>query len=96
MDIAKLTKSIKACAHHPNHDCESCEYSDENLWCYNDELISDFEILMKSHEPTIVTDIQLSRDGFIFGGCPNCKALITMADHKKFCGYCGQAVKWHE
>lgn len=58
--------------------------------------IADAISMLKEQEPKTVTDIQLSRDGFIFGGCPKCKALITHADHKKYCGYCGQAVKWNE
>ena len=43
LDIDKLQRSIKACAHHPEHDCRNCEYSDDKLWCYNDELLSDFD-----------------------------------------------------
>ena len=43
LDIDKLQNSIKACAHHQNHDCESCEYCDDNFWCYNDQMLSDFD-----------------------------------------------------
>ena len=47
LDLDKLQRSIKACAHHPEHDCNNCEYSDDKLWCYNDELISDFDRVME-------------------------------------------------
>ena len=42
-DIEKVINSIKACAHHPNHDCASCDYCSDNFWCFNDQLIADFE-----------------------------------------------------
>ena len=48
IDIDKLQRSIKACAHHPEHDCNNCEYSDDKLWCYNDELLSDFDKVIES------------------------------------------------
>ena len=54
------------------------------------------EELLEKQEMKTVTDIQLSKDGFIFGGCPKCKALITHSDHRNYCGYCGQGVKWNE
>lgn len=66
----------------PNHLKNIAEWADDAI------------SLLKEQEPKTATDIQLSRDGFIFGGCPKCKALITHIDHKKYCGYCGQAVKW--
>lgn len=96
LDIDKLQRSIKACAHHPEHDCKNCKYSDDKLWCYNDEMLEDFDKCIELLRAKTVIDIQLSKDGFIFGGCPNCKSLITHADHKNNCGYCGQAVKWSE
>lgn len=43
LDLDKLQRSIKACAHHPEHDCNNCEYSNDKLWCFNDELLSDFD-----------------------------------------------------
>lgn len=47
LDIDKLQRSIKACAHHPNHDCNSCEYCGDNFWCFNDELIEDLDKLVE-------------------------------------------------
>lgn len=52
------------------------------------------EELLEKQEMKTAADIQLSKDGFIFGGCPKCKALITYSDHRNYCGYCGQAVEW--
>ena len=52
------------------------------------------EELLEKQEMKTAIDIQLSKDGFIFGGCPKCKALITHSDHRNYCGYCGQAVQW--
>lgn len=52
------------------------------------------EELLEKQEMKTATDIQLSKDGFIFGGCPKCKALITHSDHRNYCGYCGQEMNW--
>lgn len=38
---------LKACAHHPEHDCENCEYSDDKFWCFNDQLMEDFDKSME-------------------------------------------------
>ena len=51
-DREKVINSIRACAHHPDHDCQSCDYCD-NLFCYNDQLIEDFVTLMKEQEAEI-------------------------------------------
>lgn len=84
MDIDKLQRSIKACAHHPEHDCDNCEYSDDKLWCYNDELLSDFDKaieLLKTQQKQIESMNFIY--GFVYGGqvreikelvrCKNCK-----------------------
>jgi len=71
LDREKVINSIKACAHHPDHDCQSCDYCD-NLFCYNDQLIEDFETLMKEQEPVV--------------RCRDCKHW-TVGDFGPFCPY---------
>ena len=68
MDIEKLRRSIKACAHHPDHDCQSCEYCD-NLICYNDEMLADFDKLVDkvSPKPKLFTPEEVQK---MEGGTP--------------------------
>ena len=54
IDLNKLIISVKACAHHPDHDCDSCEYCSENFWCYNDQLIEDFEKVIQEMRTVIL------------------------------------------
>lgn len=98
-DMEKVKKGLQAhaegCGYRSNYcDFMECPYRIGDESCDIEQMCIDALALLKEQEPKTATDIQLSRDGFVFGGCPKCKALITHADHKKYCGYCGQAVKW--
>ena len=88
LDIDKLQKSIKACAHHPNHDCESCEYCDDNFWCYNDQMLSDFDKaieMLKEKRPIGQWDYGTQ--------CSVCKGTIIPPKDRNvrinFCPWCG-------
>lgn len=88
LDINKLQKSIKACAHHPDHDCESCEYCGDNFWCFNDEMLSDFDKcieMLKEKRPTGEWDYGTQ--------CSVCKGTIIPPKDRNvrinFCPWCG-------
>lgn len=50
------------------------------------------------HEPKKVKNVKsvfkipfaMELNGF----CPKCNEMLAYTKHKKFCGFCGQAVKW--
>ena len=97
IDKDKLIRSIKACAHHPEHDCAKCEYS-ESLFCYNDELIADFETLMS--RPRIGKWMKEDSDGYLTPGgtpyyvCEKCGGSghlhgVEYSKRKVFCEECG-------
>lgn len=50
--------------------------------------------LLKEQEAQNVVNMMLSKDRFLIASCPKCNELLTRAEHKNYCGYCGQAVKW--
>jgi len=52
--------------------------------------------LLKAQEPQSVIVREKPKNGNIlwFADCPKCKHGIERDKHKRFCGYCGQAVKW--
>ena len=52
--------------------------------------------LLKEQEAKNVVNMTLSKDCFLIASCPKCNALLTRVEHKNYCGYCGQAVKWNE
>ena len=88
LDLDKLQRSIKACAHHPNHDCNSCEYCGDNFWCFNDEMLSDFDKvidMLKEKRPTGKWDYGTQ--------CSVCKGTIIPPKDRKihinFCPWCG-------
>lgn len=50
--------------------------------------------MLKEQEAKNVVNMTLSKDWFLIASCPKCNALLTRVEHKNYCGYCGQAVKW--
>ena len=58
------------------------------------DLIDDTLALLKEQEAKNVVNMTLSKDCFLIASCPKCNALLTRVEHKNYCGYCGQAVKW--
>ena len=71
--------------------CNECPYQKDN-GCY--QLQDDFHALLKEQEAKNVVNMTLSKDRFLIASCPKCNALLTRVEHKNYCGYCGQAVKW--
>lgn len=56
-------------------------------------IISDAIALLKEQEPKYVQNIgqQIS---CLSGLCPNCGKMLNTTCNKRFCGDCGQAVRW--
>lgn len=90
IDIEKVIKGLECCAYKEN--CDECPYIRGNAMClsYKDK---DALELLKKQEPkaTIIThQNEYCKDG----KCPSCGHEIETNMHPKYCGYCGQAVKW--
>ena len=62
-------------------------------------LFIEAELENTNTEPKTVIVDDIPKDetwfGVWFGRCPNCKQMLKKKEHEHFCGYCGQAVKWH-
>lgn len=58
------------------------------------DAVEDALALLKEQEVKNVVNMTLSKDCFLIASCPKCNALLTRVEHKNYCGYCGQAVKW--
>lgn len=56
--------------------------------------MDDIVAMLKEQEAKNVVNMTLSKDCFLIASCPKCNALLTRVEHKNYCGYCGQAVKW--
>lgn len=58
------------------------------------------EELLKEQEAKIVESIQMDRSdkwgADLTGYCPSCKRPLKNRFNKRFCGECGQAVKWND
>lgn len=72
-------------------DCHNCKL--ECLLQKYDELKEKYDALLKEQEAQFVQNIaqQISCKS---GLCLNCGKMLNTTCNKKFCGECGQAVKW--
>ena len=52
--------------------------------------------LEKQDEPKMVEIDRKMDSGMHLAHCPNCWKFINNIHHYKYCGYCGQAVKWDD
>lgn len=84
MEMSKLEKVIK--------EWEAVLSRDplDAAWDLIDETLA----LLKEQEAKNVVNMTLSKDKFLIASCPKCNALLTRVEHRNYCGYCGQAVKW--
>lgn len=60
---------------------------------YNDALDMAIEALKAQDEKSVHVTAEINRRKI--GVCPNCGVLLNSDDYPKYCGKCGQAVKWH-
>ena len=53
-------------------------------------------VLLKEQEAKTVESIQIRRNFYaeLTGYCPSCKRPLKTQFNNKYCGNCGQAVKW--
>ena len=61
------------------------------------ESVQTIEALEKQNEPIMVDDIQESHyEDYIswYGTCPSCGVELKKTWNPKYCGLCGQVVKW--
>ena len=52
------------------------------------------DAMEKRNEPIKPDSIMTTSAGVPMSHCPNCNEPINQYRHPKFCGACGQAVKW--
>lgn len=75
--------------------CPTCAYgSDDGRPCESlHPLLYDAYTLLKVQEPKPVHVTAIINNRKI-GECPNCGKPINSGDYLRYCGDCGQAVKW--
>lgn len=88
----KIIKALECCKRKDGNECKVCPYA-ESDFCVED-MVTDTLDMLKEQEAKNVVDMALSKDCFLIASCPKCNALLTRVEHKNYCGYCGQAVKW--
>ena len=103
----KLEKALECCS---RVNCCACPKLKDvncmsNLYAevkrYIDELEERIAIMQESikalekrNEPIKPESIMTTSAGVPMSHCPNCNEPINQYRHPKFCGACGQAVKW--
>ena len=103
MDREKVIKGLETCIPmkyetNEEKECrhEQCPYGRENYKPMNGcfwDLMSDALAMLKEREPQLVLNIgqQISCKS---GSCPKCGKMLNTTCNKRYCGDCGQAVKW--
>ena len=96
IDREKVIKGLECCTNQ-NVNCKAeCPYYGAKpcpeMDCF-DVVKKDALALLKAQEPkpVHVTAIISNRK---IGECPNCGKPINSGDYPRYCGDCGQAVKW--
>ena len=96
-DREKVIKELECCVSlkHNGPKCANCDYADEfhNGDCET-YLLSDALALLKAQEPVKPEMIMYTGAGIGISNCPRCGYKIDEYHNDKFCGSCGQAVKW--
>ncbi len=101
-DREKVIKGLEAClaaeVTEDENPCESCPYFFDEM-CQS-AIKKDALALLKEQEAKTVELIQMDRNGQwgadLTGYCPSCKRPLKSRFSKRFCGECGQAVKWDD
>lgn len=90
-DIKELIRSTK-------RELETCELYIKRNNCFVTEAKRKTPILQQRIEilEKTLPMIIVNRNKFypFYADCPKCGWHISMGEHKNFCGYCGQALKW--
>ena len=74
-----------------------CKIANDSGWLNNKR---DDNCPLKEQEPKSVESIQMDRSdkwgADLSGYCPSCKRPLKNRFNKRFCGDCGQEVKWDD
>lgn len=73
---------------------DKCPYRNEKRGCKY-VLNCDALVLLKAQWPKLVR-ITATINYRKIGECPNCSNPINSGDYPRYCGDCGQAVKWDD
>ena len=57
-------------------------------------MLKDTLALLKEQDAKNVVNMTFSKDWFRISSCPKCNIMLKWVEHRNYCGYCGQAVKW--
>lgn len=101
-DIDKTIKGLECCM--SEKQCNSpCPYRGEcdDGGYYYSKAIENARSMLEAQKPKTIIIDDPPKDGFTwfgiwFGRCPQCGRSLVKDKHKKYCGYCGQAVKWND
>jgi hypothetical protein len=101
--MTDMKKTLKGLEIHGDRsdktDCDDCPYSKDGFYkgdCIG-QLCRDALALLKEQKETRTHhDIRLMLRDHVIGFCPECKEICIKAVNPRFCGSCGQAVKWND
>jgi hypothetical protein len=52
--------------------------------------------MLKAQEPRVVSEIIRMGEAPVVGRCPNCGKYVFEYYNERFCGACGQEMKWND
>lgn len=106
-DKERVIKGLECCIGSDNGDCPiDCPFYDE---CFSISGSNPFVPALRAalqvlkaqpeeneEETRTHHDIRLMLRDHVIGFCPECKEICIKAVNPRFCGSCGQEVKWDE
>ena len=98
IDRETVIKGIESCR--SRNGCDECPYKHDRRSQMNsckNVLFRDILQLLEEQEPKMVMFENLPIQNIhFFGNCPECNRGLVREKHPKFCGFCGQALKWDD
>lgn len=94
-DAEKVIKGLECCNAPNNHD--ECPYDGEahtNICTH--KLLNDAVDLLKRLEKKTVDMVCKHNNSLHTGICPTCGKVVNSNCNRRFCGECGQELKWHD
>ena len=96
MDIENVIKGLEELEGFLFKEYTEIKAEESKIYYDRFKSLSDAIDLLKEQGPQSVIVHEKPRNGNIlwFADCPKCNHGIERDKHKRFCGFCGQAVKW--
>ncbi len=98
-DREKVILDIERCISHVPDACIDCSHYHgvNGIGCMEDLLTHAYDLLKEQDAQSVLSNRVCKVEPFRYvrkGFCPKCHQEMEWLLNRKYCGFCGQAVKW--